>query len=110
MGLFLVLDLIERSALALSLLGSSVHAVVHFSIDFLFRSKWNAPFHRTYFGFSHADRVSFCDHNRNAPWEDIFYLGASAATSEFFERAHFGIDVYIPHRKHQVKPHSALWF
>ena len=40
----------------------------------------------------------------------IFKLGASAATSEFCEWVHVGIDVCIPHRKYQVKPHSSPWF
>ena len=47
---------------------------------------------------------------RDVPWEDIFQLCASAAASEFFEWVQVGIDVYIPHRKYQVKPHSAPWF
>ena len=46
---------------------------------------------------------------RDVPWEDIFKLGASAA-SEFCEWVQVGIDVYIPHRKYQVKPHSSPWF
>ena len=36
--------------------------------------------------------------------------GASAAASEFCEQVQVGIDVYIPHRKYQVKPHSSPWF
>ena len=52
----------------------------------------------------------FTDHLRDVPWEDIFKLGASAATSEFCEWVQVGNDVYIPHRKHQVKPHSSPWF
>ena len=47
---------------------------------------------------------------RDVPWEDIFELSASAAASEFCEWAQVGIDVYIPHRKYQVKPHTAPWF
>ena len=35
---------------------------------------------------------------------------ASAAASEFCEWVQVGIDVYIPHRKYQVKPHSSPWF
>ena len=50
------------------------------------------------------------DHLRDVPWEDIFKLGASAAASEFCEWVQVGIDVYIPHRKYQVKPHSSPWF
>ena len=46
----------------------------------------------------------------DVPWEDIFKLGASAAASEFCEWVQVGIDVYIPHRKYQVKPHSSPWF
>ena len=43
-------------------------------------------------------------------WEDIFKLSASAAANEFCESVHVEIDVYIPHCKYQVKPHSPLWF
>ena len=43
-------------------------------------------------------------------WEDIFKFGASAAASEFCEWVQLGIDVYIPHRKYQVKPHLSPWF
>ena len=35
---------------------------------------------------------------------------SSAAASEFCEWVQVGIDVYIPHRKYQVKPHSSPWF
>ena len=52
----------------------------------------------------------YCDHFRDAPWEDIFKLGALAVASEFCEWVHVGIDVYILHRKYKVKPHSSLWF
>ena len=37
-------------------------------------------------------------------------LGASAAASELCEWVQVGIDVCIPLRKYQVKPHSSLWF
>ena len=40
----------------------------------------------------------------------FFKLGASAAASEFCEWVQVGIDVYITHRKYQVKPHSSPWF
>ena len=47
--------------------------------------------------------VIICDHLRDVPWEDILKLSASAAATELFEWAQVGIDVYIPHRKYQVK-------
>ena len=46
----------------------------------------------------------------DVPWEDIFKLIASATASEFCEWVQFGIDVYIPRRKYQVRPHSFPWF
>ena len=51
-----------------------------------------------------------CDHLIDVSWEDIFKLSASAAASEFCEWVHVGVDVYIPHRKYQVKPNSSIWF
>ena len=50
------------------------------------------------------------NHLRDVPWEDVFKLSASGAASEFCEWVQVGIDVYIPHRKYQVKPHSSPWF
>ena len=47
---------------------------------------------------------------RDVPWEDVFKLGASAALSEFCEWVQDGIDIYIPHRKYQVKLQSSPWF
>ena len=40
----------------------------------------------------------------------LYKLSASAAASKFCEWVQVGIDVYIPHRKYQVKPHSSPWF
>ena len=67
-------------------------------------------FHRVAYDYSCADWDGLCDHMRDVPWEDIFKIGASAAASEFCEWVQVGIDVYIPHRKYQVKPHSSPWF
>ena len=47
---------------------------------------------------------------RDDPREDIFKLRASAAACKFCEWIQVGIDAYIPHHKHQVKPHSSPWF
>ena len=44
------------------------------------------------------------------PWEDIFKFGASASSREFCEWVQVRIDVCVPHRKYQVKPHSYPWF
>ena len=91
-------------------LGNSDHVVVSVSIDFPTNSQQDAPFHCIAYDYSRADWDGLRDHLRDVPWEDIFKLGASAATSEFCEWIQVGIDVYIPHRKYQVKSHSSPWF
>ena len=42
--------------------------------------------------------------------EDIFKLSASTAATEMCGWVQVGIDVYIPHCKHQAKPHSSPSF
>ena len=59
------------------------------------------------YDYSRADWDGLCDHLRDVPWEDIFNLSASAAACEWVQ---VGIDVYILHRKYQVKLHSSPWF
>ena len=91
-------------------LGNSDHVLVSVPIDFPTNSQQDAQFHRIAYDYSRADWDGLRDHLRDVPWEDIFKLGASAAASEFCECVQVGIDVYIPHRKYQVKPHSSPWF
>ena len=70
----------------------------------------DAPSHRIAYDYSHANWDGLHDHLREVPWEDIFKLGASATAREFCEWVQVGIDVYIPYKKYQVKPHSSPWF
>ena len=83
-------------------MGNFDHVVVSLSIDFSSSSNWYALFHRITYHYS-------CG-LRDVPWEDIFKCSASAAASELCEWVQIGIDVYIPHRKYQAKPHSSPWF
>ena len=62
------------------------------------------------YDYSWANWDKLCDHLRDVPWKDIFRLTASAADNELCEYIQVGIDVYIPHHNHQVKPHSSSWF
>ena len=111
LDLFLTSDASICSTMAFPPLGNSDHVVVSVSIDFPTNSQQDAPFHRIAYDYSHADWDGLRDHLRDVLWEDIFKLGASAAAaSEFCEWIQVGIDVYIPHRKYQVKPHSSPWF
>ena len=96
------------STMAFPPLRNSDHVVVSVSIDFPTKSQQDAPFHRITYDYSRADWDGLRDHLRDVPWENIFKLGASAA--EFCEWIQVGIDVYIPHRKYQVKSHSSPWF
>ena len=89
---------------------NSDHVVVSVSIDFPTNSQQDAPFHSIAYDYSRADWDGLRDHVRDVPWEDIFKLGASAAANDVCEWVKVGTDVYIPHRKYQVKPHSSPWF
>ena len=87
--------------------GNADHVVVSVSIDFPSNSQLDVSFNHIAYDYSRADCDGLCDHFRYVPWKDIFKLGASAAASEFCEWVRVGIDVCIPHRKYQVKPHSS---
>ena len=95
--------------MAFPLLGNSDHVVSVF-VDFPSNSQQDSQFHCIAYDYFHTDWDGLHDHLRDVQWEDIFKLGASAAASEFCEWVQVGIDVYIPHRKYQVKPHSSSWF
>ena len=90
-------------------LGIQVMLLSQFPV-FPSNSQWDALFHRIAYDQSHADWGSICDNLRDIPQENIFKLTAFTAGSEFFEWVQVGIDVYIRHRKYQVKPHSSPWF
>ena len=96
--------------MAFPLLANSDHVVVSISIDFPSNSQRDAPFHRKAYDYSRADWGGLCDHLRDVPWEDMFKFSASAVASEFCECVQVEIDVYIPHRKYNVKLHSSPWF
>ena len=91
-------------------LGNSNHVVVSVSIDFPINLKRDALFHRVACNYSSADWDGLHNHLGNVPWEDLFKLSASSAASEFCECVQVGIDLYIPHHKYQVTPHSSPWF
>ena len=110
LNLFLSSGASTCSTMAFSPLGNSDHVVVSVSIDFPSNSQRDVPFHCITYEYSRADWDDPRDHLRDVAWENIFNLGASAAASEFCEWVQIGIDVYIPHRKYQVKPHSSPWF
>ena len=110
LDLFLSSDASICSAIVFPPLGNSDHVVVSVSIDFPTNLQQDAPFHRIAYDYSRADWDGLRDHLRDVSWEDIFKLSASAAASEFCGWVQVGIDVYIPHRKYQVKPHSSPWF
>ena len=110
LDLFLSSDASICYTMAFPPLGNSDHVVVSVSIDFPTNLQLDAPFHRIGYDYSCPDWDGLLNHLRDVPWEDIFKLGASAAASEFCEWIQVGTDVYIPHRKYQVKSHSSPWF
>ena len=109
LNLFISSDASIFSTMAFPSLGNSDHVVVSVSIDFPLNSHRDTPFHRIAYYYSHANWDGLRDHLRDVPWQDIFKLSASAA-SQFCEWVQVGINVYIHHRKYQLKPHSSSWF
>ena len=107
LDVFLSSDTSICSTMAFPPFGNSDHVVVSVSSDFPINSERDAPFHGIVYDYSRADWDGIHDNFRDVPWEDTFKLSASAAVSEFCEWVQIGIDVYIPHRKNQVKPHSS---
>ena len=59
------------------------------------------PFHHIAYDYSCADWDALPDCLQDVPWEDIFKLSTSAASSEFCKWVQVRIDVYI----YQVKHH-----
>ena len=110
LNLFISSDASICSTVAFPPLGNSDHVFVSVSIDFRSNLQRDALFHSIAYDYSRADWDGLRDHLRDIPWEDIFKLGASAAAREFCEWVQVGIDLYIPHRKYQVKPNSSPWF
>ena len=106
LDLFISLDTGICSRMAFPPLENFDHVVVSVSIDSPSNLQWDAPFHCIAYDCSCADWDG--NHLRDVPWEDIFKLCASAAATEFCEWVQVGIDVYFPHRKYQVKPHSMV--
>ena len=105
LDLFISSDASICSTMVFPPLGNSEHVV-----DSPSNSQHDAPFHHIAYDYSCADWDGACDHLRDVIWEDFFKPSASAAASEFCEWVQVEIDVYIPHRKYQVKPHSTPWF
>ena len=111
LDLFFFSGAIMCSKMAFPPLGNSDHVVVSVSIYFPSNAKPDVPLHRIAYDYSRANQDGIRDHLRDLRWGNIFKLDTSAAAaSEFCEWVQVGIDVYIPHRKYQVKPHSSPWF
>ena len=83
LDLFISSDTSICSTMAFPPMRNSDHVIILVSIDFPNNSQQHAPFHRIAYDCSCANWDGLHDHLRDVPWEDIFKLGASAAT-EFF--------------------------
>ena len=83
LDLFISSDASICSAMAFPPLGNSDHVIVSVSIDLPINSKQGTPIHRVAYDYSRADWDGLHDNLRDAPWEDIFKLSASAAAVNF---------------------------
>ena len=85
LDLFLSSDASICSRMAFPPLGNSGNVVFSVFKDFPSNSQWGAPFHEIAYEHFHADFDGLQDNLRDVPWDDIFKLSASAATSDFCE-------------------------
>ena len=109
LGFFIPFDATICSAMAFPPLGNFDHVFISVSNDFPLNLQSDASFHLMAYGYSRADWDGLDDHLRDILWEDIFGLGSFATASEFCECFQVIIDVYVPHRKYQVKSQSSPW-
>ena len=107
---FVSSDAIIFCTMAFPPLGNSDHVVVSVFIDFPSDSQRDTLFHCMAYDYSCVDWDGLHDDLRDVPWEDSFKLSASASASECCEWVKVEINVYIPHCKYQVKPHSSPCF
>ena len=92
-------------------LGNSDHVLLELRLKCQSFHNQDSPFHRTSYDYNGADWDSFRAFIRDIPWKDgLGSLPASSCASELAEWIQIGIDEYIPHRRYQLKPHSAPWF
>ena len=108
LDLFISPDASICFTMAFPTLGSSDHVVVSVSVDFKLKKGCHISWHSLWLFSYWLDCLR--DHLRDILWVDIFKLGASATGTEFCEGVQVGINIYILHRKYQVKPHSTPWF
>ena len=73
------------STVAFPPLGSYGHIVVSVFIESLSKSKIDAPFHNTAYDYCCVHWDGLHDYLKDVAWEDIFNLGASAASAKFAE-------------------------
>ena len=89
-------------------LRNSDHVVVSISTDFSSNTKQDFP------ASSHSLWLFSFRLGRSLWWFEIFslwrYLSSAAAATEFCEWVQFGIDVYFPQHKYQVKARTSPWF
>ena len=92
-------------------LGNSDHVLLQLSLKYPSLQNQDSPFHRTTYDYNGADWDSFRAFIRDIPLSDGFCsLPASTCAAELAEWIQIGIDEYIPHRRYQLKPHSAPWY
>ena len=110
LDLYLTSDPDSSSASVLPPLGKSDHCVVSVSVDFPTKSSSETPFHRTIYRYSQADWDTFRSYLTDAPLDYFFRFRANKLATLLSEWILNGIDLFIPHRRFQQKPHSQPWF
>ena len=91
-------------------LGTSDHCTISVSIELPVKASTEVPFHRTVYRYSQADWDNFRSYIADAPVKHFYKFRASKLASLISDWIRNGIDIFIPHKKFQQKPHSQPWF
>ena len=90
--------------------GTSDHVVISVTVNFPPKQSTEVPFHRTVYRYRKADWDSFRFFLADMPVSRYLQMNASEATALISDWITAGIDLFVPHKKYQQKPHSQPWF
>ena len=108
--LYLMSDPNSSTATKLEPLGTSDHYVISVSVKLPTKSSSKTPFHCTAYRYLQADWNNFRSYLADSPIQNFFKFQLNKLVNLLSDWIRNGIDIFIPHRKFQQKPHSQPWF
>ncbi|CAI9732348.1 Hypothetical predicted protein [Octopus vulgaris] len=85
------------------------HVAVAVGISLNCSAAKESPIHHALFSYDCGEWDNFLGFLRDVPWTNIFAKPAEACAGEVTTWISAGINIFIPARKYQLKPHSSPW-